>query len=332
MRRTCGVLVSRRHAQQNWPAVPIKSRAPALAFAALLALAAGPLLRAQQPQFPALTEEQKRAMDAALPKQAPAQPKKPRKMLVSNLRLRDGKPAQGPDSTPFGNYVIEQMGKRTGAYEAVFSDDIEMFRPGSIGQFDAICFNNTGGVLFDDPELRESLLNFIAGGKGFVGIHDALATFVQYPVYDQWPAFGHMLGGTENGGHPWQAHEVLSIKIDDPQSPINSVFQGRGFDVTSQAFQLQEAGNLRERLHVLLSIDISKMSLEGRRIFPARKDDKDFPVSWTKPHGKGRVFYTTMGHNPHIFWQANLLEHFLAGIQYALGDLPADDTPSARQQ
>jgi hypothetical protein len=298
-------------------------------FIALCVTAVAAAQRGQEPGFPPLTEEQKKVMDAALPNQAPAKPKKPRKMLVSNLRLRDGKPAQGPDATPFANYVIEQMGKRTGAYEAVFSDDIEMFRPGVIEQFDAICFNNTGGVLFDDPELRESLLGFIAGGKGFAGIHDALATFVQYPVYDQWPEFGQMLGGTENGGHPWQAHEVLHIKLDDPRSPLNAVFEGREFSVTSQAFQLQETGNLRERLHVLLSIDMKKMSLEGRRIFPARQQDHDFPVSWIKAHGQGRVYYTTMGHNPHIFWQANLLEHLLAGIQYALGDLQADDTPSA---
>lgn len=315
------------------PPLPARNQpwATGILLVALCAAAVVPILHGQRRESPPLSEEQKKVMDAALPKQAPAKPKKPRRMLVSNLRLRDGKPAQGPDSTPFGNYVIEQMGKRTGAYEAVFSDDVEMFRPGAIQQFDAICFNNTAGVLFDDPELRESLLNFIAGGKGFVGIHDALATFVQYPVYDQWPPFGRMLGGTENGGHPWQAHEVLHIKIDDPGSPLNAVFQGRGFEVTSQAFQLQEPGDPRERLRVLLSIDIAKMSLEGRRIFPARQQDKDFPVSWIKPHAKGRVYYTTMGHNPHIFWQANLLEHFLAGIQYALGDLQADDTPSARR-
>jgi len=49
------------------------------------------------------------------------------------------------------NYAIRLMGQRTGAYEAVFSDDVEMFRPGG-SQFDAICFLNTGGVLFEDPE------------------------------------------------------------------------------------------------------------------------------------------------------------------------------------
>jgi hypothetical protein len=89
--------------------------------------------------------------------------------------------------------------------------------PSRIEQFDAICFLNTVGVLFDDPELRKSLLGFIAGGKGFAGIHDAIATFVQYPKYDQWPPFGQMLGATENGGHPWEG-ETMTVKIEIPKA------------------------------------------------------------------------------------------------------------------
>jgi hypothetical protein len=292
-------------------------------------LASAASLLGQQPQYGPLTEEQKQLMDAALPDQAPAKPAKPRKLLVSNLSMRAGRIVRGHPSIPFGNYVIEQMGKRTGAYEVVVSDDVEMFRPGAIKQFDAICFNNTAGVLTDDSELRRSLLDFIARGGGFVGFHAAAATFVQHPQYDQFPEFGRMVGGTENGGHPWGPDEPFTVKVDDPDNPINAAFGGRGFEASDEAYQLQEPSP-RERLHVLISIDAGKSGIEGRRILPIRRDDKDFPVSWIKPHGKGRVFYTTLGHNPHIFWDAKLLQHFLAGIQYALGDLQADDTPDAR--
>ena len=122
--------------------------------------------------------EQKARVDAAVPKKAQAKPRQPRRMLVTNLSMRDGKPVRGSSAAtiPSGNYAIQQMGKVTGAYEAVFNDDIEMFRPANIKQFDAICFNNTLGVLFDDPDLRASLLGFVENGKGFVGIHDASAT------------------------------------------------------------------------------------------------------------------------------------------------------------
>jgi type 1 glutamine amidotransferase len=278
-----------------------------------------------------LTPEQKQRVDDALPKQAQAKPKKPRRLLISNLAMRDGHAARGSSYAviPIHNYAFDQMGKRTGAYEAVFSDDIEMFRPDKIKQFDAICFLNTVGVLFDDPELRKSLLAFIAGGKGFVGIHDAIATFVQYPKYDQWPAFGQMLGGTENGGHLWNG-ETMTIKIEDPKNPINAVFQGQEFQIADQSFQLQEPA-LRDHLHVLTSIDVEKTHLiPGRRIFPARAEDKDFPVTWIRSYGKGRVFYSALGHGAPVYSNALLLAHFLAGIQYALGDLKADSTPSAK--
>ncbi len=59
-----------------------------------------------------------------------------------------------------------------------------------------------------------------------------------------------------------------------------------------------------------------------------RSEDKDLPMSWIKPHGKGRVVYTALGHYDYAFWNQKLLEHMLAGIQYALGDLPAADTPN----
>ncbi|MBI4876846.1 MAG: ThuA domain-containing protein, partial [Acidobacteria bacterium] len=86
--------------------------------------------------------------------------------------------------------------RRTGAFEAVFSNDVELFPPDKIKQFDAICFNNTQGVLFEDPELKKSLLGFVAGGGGFAGFHAAVVSFVQHPKYDFWPPFGQMLGGT----------------------------------------------------------------------------------------------------------------------------------------
>src|SRR5262249_50278896 len=99
-----------------------------------------------------ITPEQKQRIDAALPQKAPARPKQPRRMLVTNLSMRDGKPVHGSSysTLPAANYAIGQMGSRTGAYEAVFTDDIEMFRPERIKQFDALCFNNTLGVLFED--------------------------------------------------------------------------------------------------------------------------------------------------------------------------------------
>jgi hypothetical protein len=108
------------------------------------------------------------------------------------------------------------------------------------------------------------------------------------------------------------------------------MFGGETFTIRDQAFQLQEP-SLRDRLRVLLSIDVNRMAPPRRQFFKTRIEDKDFPMSWIKPHGRGRVFFTAFGHSDYAFWNPKLLEHILAGIQYALGDLQADDTPSVKR-
>src|SRR5580704_6292603 len=94
--------------------------------------------QAPQQQAPQqLTPEQQQLVDTALPAKAPAKPKKPRRLLVTSFAKVNGRITRGHPSIPAANYAIEQMGKRTGAYEAVVSNDIEMFRPDKIKQFDA---------------------------------------------------------------------------------------------------------------------------------------------------------------------------------------------------
>jgi hypothetical protein len=71
---------------------------------------------------------------------------------------------------------------------------------------------------------------------------------------------------------------------------------------------------------------------QNRRILKQRQADLDFPLSWIKPYGKGRVFYTATGHDPSLFSDSAMLEHYLAGIQFALGDLKADMSPSEKSR
>jgi type 1 glutamine amidotransferase len=278
------------------------------------------------------TDEERQLIERAIPAKAPAAPKRPRKLLVMTLNVRDGVPtSHGHKSIGYANLAFELAGRRTGAYEIVFNNDVSVFRPENLAKYDSICFNNTVGVLTEDPALRQSLLDFVANGKGLVGIHAAAATFVQYPVYDQFPPFGEMLGAYEDGGHPWKADETITLKVVDPANPINAAFGGKSFEVKDEVFQFRRPYS-RERLHVLLGIDTNKTDMNPARHFlPDRFADKDFAMSWIRQHGKGRVFYSSLGHNPALFWDPKILQHFLAGIQFALGDLQADATPSARR-
>lgn len=282
-------------------------------------------------QFPG-TPDERQKIEQAIPKKAPAAAKKPRKLLVVTLNVRDGKVGGGHPCIPYCNLALDLMGKATGAYETVVDNDVNAFRPENLAKFDAICFNNATGVLTDDPVLRKSLLDFVAGGKGFVGIHAAAAAFVQYPVYDQFPPFGEMVGATENGGHPWGVNDVITLQPEDPTHPVNAAFGGKAFEISDEVFQFQKPYS-RENLHVLLTIDTDKTDMNPPRHFlPERLADKDFAMSWVRQYGQGRVFYSSLGHRPDIFWNTMVLEHFLAGIQFCLGDLEADATPSAKMK
>ena len=314
----------------------MKSRKIAL----ILALISLPLLKTgAQPFYPAAQAERFYAgipdsaimlINKALPARAVVPCLKPRKLLVFNMHKAGNVIGKGHPSIPYANYMLMQMGQVTGAYETYFSDDTLVFRREYLGLFDAICFNNTAGVLFDDKELRNNLLEYVYSGKGFIGIHAAGATFCQWPVYDQFPEFGEMLGGYENGGHPWKEYEWIVLKTDEPDHPINKAFNGERFKVSDEVFQFT-APYTRDRLRILLSIDTDRTDMsESRHILPERRADKDIAISWVRNYGRGRVFYTSLGHNPHINWNAKILQHYLDGLQFVLGDLDAPATPSDR--
>ncbi len=265
----------------------------------------------------------------AVPKKSIAEPENKRKLLVINFNIRDREVTAGHPSIPYANYAIYQMGEQTGAFETFFSNDTTVFEKGILDQFDGIVLNNTVGVLFEDLTTRQHLLDYVYSGKGIMGIHGgAGATFVQYPVYDQFPEFGEMMGGYENGGHPWKTHEWINLIVEEPEHQLASGFESLDFNISDEIYQYT-APYSRDHLRILLSVNTEKTDMGDQRHFlPERKLDNDFPVSWIRAYGKGRVFNTSLGHHPHINWDGRILDHNFRAIQFILGDLPVPTTPN----
>ena len=128
----------------------------------------------------------------------------------------------------------------------------------------------------------------------------------------------------------WLDPQEITYKIDDPKSPLTAMFKGEPLVVHDETYTFGMDTWSRENLHILTSIDYAKMSDEDKAKEDFPRSDHDYGLSWIKREGKGRVFYEAHGHHERNYAVTPLLEHILAGVQYAIVDLKADDTPSTK--
>jgi type 1 glutamine amidotransferase len=144
-----------------------------------------------------------------------------------------------------------------------------------------------------------------------------------------WPEFNKMFGGFFK--FHWNNGQVIHYKIDEPNHPLNAPFKGlKDFQVVDETYTFGRETYSRQNLRVLTSIDYSKMSAEDKAKEEYPRNDGDYALSWIRGEGKGRVFYEAHGHDEKVYAITPLLEHVMLGIQYVLGDLAADDSPSVK--
>jgi type 1 glutamine amidotransferase len=133
--------------------------------------------------------------------------------------------------------------------------------------------------------------------------------------------------GAYSGPHTTSTEKVI-IKVDDPKSPLVQGIGPDPFPWTDEFFRFPTPPYSREKLHILLTMTpVVPQDCAG-----CSRPDGDYAVSWIRNYGQGRVFYSVLGHTASDFWEPWILRHFLAGIQFALGDLAADATPSAAKK
>ncbi|HXB69837.1 MAG TPA: ThuA domain-containing protein [Candidatus Acidoferrales bacterium] len=267
-----------------------------------------------------LSAEMRDKIDAGAPREAIVKPRKPRKLLVTDLQMYSGH-----DTIPHGNLMLELMGKYTGAFEPTFSNDLDLLKYPKIKEFDGIWLNNVCGMVHNDPEVREGILRFVREGGGIGGHH--AVTFSD----NNWPEFAEMMGGWAGQHHT----EKQVIKVDDPNSPLTKSLGSLSFEHIDEFYQFPPyAPYSREKQHVLLSIDVEKSdrATGGRFCEICTRPDQDYGLAWIKTYGKGRTYFTPLGHTTTFYTDKRWTEHVLAAVQYILGDLDADATPSARMK
>jgi type 1 glutamine amidotransferase len=141
-----------------------------------------------------------------------------------------------------------------------------------------------------------------------------------------WPEYNQMIGGFFK--FHWNDGQSITVKLDEPTHPINAPFKGKGYVIVDETYTFGRKVYSRANLRVLTSIDYAAMSAADKAKEEYPRPDGDYALSWIRREGKGRVFYEAHGHNEQAYANPALLGHLVAGLQYVLGDLSAEDGPS----
>jgi type 1 glutamine amidotransferase len=197
--------------------------------------------------------------------------------------------------------------------------------------FDTADAGHAGKVSVQDFKAGFGRILFSTRGPRRAGAAPTLPAAKTGPDHQDgtWAEFNKMIGGYFK--FHWVYPQHIVYKIDDPNSPLTAMFKD-GFAINDETYTFGVNSWSRENVHVLTSIDYSKMSDEDKAKEDYPRADHDYGLSWIRREGKGRVFYMAHGHAEEVYANKPMLEHLLAGIQYALGDLKADDKASAKEK
>jgi type 1 glutamine amidotransferase len=204
---------------------------------------------------------------------------------------------------PLSERTLEALGRDSGAFETTISSDPAVISAQNLRGYAAVIFYTTGELPLGDGQKR-ALMEFVRGGRGFVGIHSASDTFFK------WPEYLELVGGHFDG-HPW--HQRVTIRVEDPQHPA-TMHLPAAFTLTDEIYQFKDWS--RDRVHVLLSLDPSSVDLTKPGV---RRTDGDFALAWTREVGRGRTFYTALGHDDDVWRDERFQQHLVGGIRWAMG-------------
>jgi len=230
---------------------------------------------------------------------------------VDFLEQPDGKPANPKKEAPPEEKAAYTTAEA--AWEIKLKAALEKLSPASLKDYDGVVFASTTGNLpiSDKP----GFLDWIKAGHAFIGIHSASDTF------HGWPEYIDMLGGEFKQHGAQVGVECLN---QDPQNPATASLPKVWALTQEEVYQFKSYDPTK--VHELLIMDKH----------PNDKTPGHYAVSWCKDYGKGKVFYTSLGHrddiidpDPAIKDRINSVEiskayqaHVLGGIEWALGLKP----------
>ena len=212
-----------------------------------------------------------------------------------------------PETLAHAERLLVESSK--GRLEVDCTQDCSEINGENLENYDAVLFYTTGELPIE-PEDQTALIDWVRKGGAFCGVHCASDTFYKFADYME------MVGGAFDG-HPW--HEEVTMKVED-KGHASTKHLGDKWVMNDEIYQFK--WYRRHPNHVLLSLDTDAFDVSR-----GKRADKDYANSWCKDQGRGKMFYTALGHREDVWTNPLFQEHLIAGIEWAVNG-PSLSTPA----
>jgi hypothetical protein len=187
-----------------------------------------------------------------------------------------------------------------------FTEDGGAFNRRQLSHFDTVVWNNVSGDVLTLPQ-RKEFQEYLARGGGFVGLHGSGGD-----PFCAWDWYADTLLGARFLLHPMNPQiQEARLQVDDPNDPI---VQGLPAEWKMKDEWYSFKNDPRESgAHILLTIDEKSYSpLFGKIDLHMG----DHPMAWTKRIGKGKSFYTAIGHRPESYSEPHVVQLIEQAIEW----------------
>lgn len=278
-----------------------------------------------------LNQAWKQKIEALAPSQTRFESTSPKKILLFSLH------------TGFEHWVIPHteevfkiLGSKSKQFEVTASKDIHQFEMESLSNYDAVVLNNTCSkadhrhlfwdqlradstldsavVMAKAQALETNLIEFVSKGGGLLLLHGAITTLNNSAKFSA-------LVGASFDYHPPQ--QQVRVKLENPSHPLVGAFPKDGFSHVDEPYFYK---NAYSNLNFTPLLYFDNTQITNQRANQELKSGKTY-LAWIRPEGKGKVMYISPAHNAQSFENPALLQFFLDGLQYVVGDVSCDETP-----
>jgi len=248
------------------------------------------------------------------------------------------------DAVSKAMYTMAKIGEQSGLFDVMFRTDFQLvtkqpfktyLNGKNLNNFDAVMLFTQGEFPLTAQQKADFLSFVHDDGKGLLVAHSGtdfnrwqFTPDGKMSIHDNggWPELIDMIGGVFVG-HPWR--QKFRINVEDRTFPAMRQFP-KSFEIEEDETYEMGPGFSRDKVHVLMSMDLSSVDLKHPRTGTLHRSPPDFPMAWVKNYGKGRVFVSPLGHVPALWDRKDIQQMWLEAARWVLKLSEGDATPGKK--